>query len=142
MTTRNFLEANRRGNAHQRLTILVVDDDPLQLDSIGRGLNLLGYQCLQALHGGQAMEILSGPVGQTIDVLLTDMTMPGKSGFELLQLARTIRPDLPAIVFAGLAVNPDITQVRRIGVPILQKPFDPTRLDQTIRQLLNDRKKE
>jgi CheY-like chemotaxis protein len=118
------------------LRILVVDDDPDQLETICRGLTLYGYVCVQAIHAGQALEELHEPSGRSIGLLLTDMTMPGKSGYELLQLARTFRPDLPAIAITGLAVNPDIESIRRLGVPVLQKPFDPEKLDRTIRDLI------
>ncbi len=105
--------------------ILVVDDEPVQLDSIRRGLTLYGCEVMTALDGDEAMAVLKGQHGPTIDLLLTDLTMPSTSGCELLAKAKELFPSLPAIVITGLTYSPDIAAARRAGAPIMQKPFSP-----------------
>jgi CheY-like chemotaxis protein len=140
------MTADRRQEVVRRVSgnggpkrILVVDDDPIQLDTICRGLTLYGYECLRAAHAGKAMEYLNQPTERPISLLLTDMTIPGRSGYELLLYARALQPNLPAIVVTGLSLPPDILKVRRLGVPVLQKPFDPEMLSEAIYELLESR---
>lgn len=118
-----------------KMRILVVDDDPVQLETICRGLFLYGHDCLKAAHGGRALEILNSTDGNRVEVLLTDFTMPGKNGFEIIQLARRQRPNLPAVLITGLTAAYDSAAVEEMGIPVLQKPFDPDLLDRTIRQV-------
>jgi DNA-binding response OmpR family regulator len=120
------------------MRILVVDDDSVQLETICRGLFLYGHECIKALHGGQALDILKEPAGKQVEMLLTDYTMPGKNGFEVIQLARRIRPDLPAVLITGLTSAYDNVAVEEMGIPVLQKPFDPELLDRTICKVARD----
>ncbi len=123
----------------KKMRILIVDDEPTLLESISRGLFLYGFDSIKATHAGMAMELLNSEIGPNIDVLITDLTMPGKSGAELIELAHCVRPNLPVIVISGLTLNPELEKLRKKGIPILQKPFDPETLNTMIRQLLNHR---
>lgn len=123
----------------KKMKILIVDDEPHLLESISRGLFLYGYDSIKATHAGMAMELLNSEVGPNIDVLITDLTMPGKTGAELIELAHRTRPDLPVIVLSGLTLNPELEKLRKAGIPILQKPFDPETLNTIIQKLLNHR---
>ncbi len=118
------------------LKILVVDDEPHQLDTVRRGLFLYGYESEGVQDVDSAVETLSGPSGDTFDLVLTDLTMPGNSGIHLIEHVQKTRPDLPLIVITGLAATDEIDVVQQMGVPILQKPFEPDGLDKAIRKLL------
>jgi len=119
-----------------RLTVLIVDDEPVQLESLRRGLSLYGYDSVGADGAARAREILDGPGGKVIDILVSDLTMPGCSGYELVHAIRRTRPDLPVLAITGLACAPALAALRAAGVLVLQKPFDPEQLDRAIRQLV------
>jgi DNA-binding NtrC family response regulator len=118
--------------------ILVVDDESVQVESISRGLFLFGHEVVPALSSAEAEAVLRGSEGAEIDLLLTDMTMPGQSGLGLIDLAKEIRSDLPVVVITGLTTSPDVDEVKRRGIPVLGKPFAPDELDRTIRGIFAD----
>lgn len=117
--------------------ILVVDDEQHQLDTVCRGLFLYGYRCTGVLSVGAALEALVGAGGDPYDLVLTDLTMPGGSGVELIEQISRERPDLPVIVITGLAATREIERVRTKKIPLLQKPFEPDTLDAVIRRVLH-----
>ncbi len=118
------------------LRICVVDDEPAQLESIRRGLFLYGYQMLALDNGEAALELLRGELGRTIDLLVTDLTLPGASGYEVIGEARRLRPELPILAITGLSNTPEIDAIRKRGIPVLQKPFSPDQLAQAVRALV------
>jgi DNA-binding NtrC family response regulator len=117
--------------------ILVIDDEPHQLDTVCRGLRLYGYRCEGVSSVDSAIDALSRD--QDIDLLLTDLTLPGRSGIELIEWVRTERPALPIVVITGLAASAELAFVRDRHIPLLPKPFDPDTLDATLRRALGKR---
>jgi len=124
-----------------RTLVLVVDDEPDQLETLRRGLFLLGLDCLTARGCDEALAQLTGPGGARVGLLLTDLSMPGRSGAELIERARTARPELPVLVVTGLALSPEVMAVRARGIPILRKPFTPDQLGLAIAALLDARQR-
>jgi DNA-binding response OmpR family regulator len=118
------------------LKILVVDDEPAQRDTLCRGIRLMGHRCLPAADCREALEQLDA---RPPDVLVTDMTMPGESGLLLITRARQRRPDLPVIIISGLLSNSDLDAARDMGIPVLQKPFNPDQLEDAIHRLTRGR---
>lgn len=116
--------------------MLVVDDEADQLETLRRGLFLLGIECLTARCAAEALSHLEGPSGARVDLLLTDLTMPGESGAQLIDRARALRPELPVLVITGLALSPEVVALRARGIPILRKPFTPDELGRAIEALL------
>lgn len=112
--------------------VLVVDDDPVMRDTISRGLFLYGYDYVTASSTWEAIEILKSKVGRSVDLMLADLSEPGKFGMELVQNVLRLRPALPVIVVKGLKSSPTIEALRALGLTILPKPFDPDVLDETI----------
>jgi two-component system response regulator HydG len=117
--------------------ILVVDDEQHQLDTVCRGLFLYGYRCKGVLSVDAALEALVGEDGDAFDLVLTDLTMPGSSGVDLIEQILRERPGLPIVVITGLAATREIDIVRTRNIPLLQKPFEPDTLDAVIRQALH-----
>jgi two-component system, cell cycle response regulator CpdR len=99
--------------------VLVVDDDPLVLEAVGVMLEELGCETLRARSGTAALGTIAND--QTIDVLITDIQMPGLKGSELAARARQFRPELPVILLSGRETNSR-------GFPLLRKPFDQSDL--------------
>lgn len=115
--------------------VLVVDDEPVQLESIRRGLFLYGYETRCASSGDEALALFERRE-VAFDVIVTDLTMPGSSGFELIQRIRNTDPRFPVVVMTGLAASEEVEGLRRQGIPVVRKPFSPDDLDQAIRTLL------
>src|ERR1051326_8514995 len=81
-------------------TILVVDDTPEVLDSTAAIVEAAGYATLRCCGSHEALAVLHD--GRAIDLLLTDITMPGGAdGFELARQARAVRPLLPIAYVTG-----------------------------------------
>lgn len=114
--------------------ILVIHDEQHQLDTVCRGLLLYGYRCQGVQSVEAALDALAN--GDGVDLVLTDLTMPGRSGLELIECVRKDWPELPIVVITGLAATAEVGIVREMNIPLLQKPFDPDTLDATIRQAL------
>ena len=68
-------------------TLLLVDDEPANLDSLERIFAREGYRTLRAESGAAALDLLRG---EPVDVVLTDLMMPGLSGQELLKGVRAV----------------------------------------------------
>jgi DNA-binding response OmpR family regulator len=119
--------------------ILVVDDEPHQLDTVCRGLLLYGYGCQGVLSVTAALDALARQEDHGYDLVLTDLTMPGRSGLELIEQVRADWPDLPIVVITGLADTDETVMLRQKNIPLLRKPFDPDTLDAILRQTLSCR---
>src|SRR4051812_25105008 len=90
-------------------TILVVDDDPRTRETAVSLFEALGFEVLDTYSGADALSLLSRH--PDIEVLFTDVRMPGMSGTELAQKARRVRPDLHVVLtsgYPGEAPLPDI----------------------------------
>ena len=104
-------------------TILLVEDDELVRRFAHDQLVALGYRILEAASGPEALERLRG--GEHIDLLFTDMIMPGgMTGEQLALAARQIRPGLKVLYATGYAENAVFRQGQLFpGSPLLSKPY-------------------
>jgi CheY-like chemotaxis protein len=100
-------------------TVLVVDDDEDVRRVIIRILSGAGFEVLEADDALEAMATLRS--GASVDVLLTDLEMPGLAGAALVSQARTLDPHLPILVLSGRA-DPIVTTAE-LGVGCIAKPF-------------------
>jgi PAS domain S-box-containing protein len=104
-----------------KMTILVVDDDPLIAMSTVDMLEDLGHDVVGAGSGAQALEFLQKD--QQFDLLITDFSMPKMTGVQLAKAVREMRPELPILLATGYAELPPGSDLDlpRIGKPYLQK---------------------
>jgi PAS domain S-box-containing protein len=116
--------------------VLLVEDDPVVRLLMAEALTELGYRLLQAGNGREALKILES--GVPVDLLLTDVGLPGMSGKQLADEARRLRADLPVLFATGYAHD---AQARsgNLGArtAILSKPFAIEQLSSKLRALLN-----
>jgi CheY-like chemotaxis protein len=116
--------------------VLVVDDDDDQLQTLCRGLLYLGHACIIARTAAEALARLTGPFGDEIDLLLADLTSPGKPGAQVVERGRSMRPDLPVVMVTGLVRSSEVIALGAVGIPILRKPFTPDQLGHAIQAAL------
>ena len=127
-----------RGSGPRHL-VLVVDDEQGLRDLVCRTLRAEGYRTLEAAHGGEALELVeTGP--EPIDLVVTDVVMPGMDGRELGRRLAQSRPTLPILYMSAYDVN-DIFRrgSPRRSAPFLQKPFPRDGLINCVEELLRQR---
>jgi two-component system cell cycle sensor histidine kinase/response regulator CckA len=116
--------------------VLVVEDEASVLRLVRRVLEADGLIVLSAQDAEEALLLTSQHAG-TIDMLLTDVVMPGLNGLELAKRVMAERPQLRLLFMSGYAdhavVQRDIVDA---GRPFLQKPFAPDRLLARVREVL------
>jgi PAS domain S-box-containing protein len=81
--------------------VLLVDDDPLVLELLAGQLDAAGFSVVVAASGAEALGLLAA--GERIDVLVTDLAMPGMDGLALIREAQKCMPGLPAVLLTGYA---------------------------------------
>jgi len=120
-----------------RPSILVVDDDVDTCRNLADILTDLDYQVSTAHDGPSALE-LSARHGGGIDILVTDVVMPGMSGRELAERLAPERPSMRVLYTSGYTDDAMVRQgVLSAGVAFLQKPFVPDTLARKVREVLD-----
>jgi two-component system cell cycle sensor histidine kinase/response regulator CckA len=120
-------------------TVMLVEDEEGVRHLARDVLTRYGYRVLEASDGGAALRLAAAHPGP-IDLLLTDVVMPGMSGAELAGKFLALRPDVPVLYASGYADEAIVRHgVRDDEVPFLQKPFEPDDLVRRVRALV-DRK--
>jgi DNA-binding response OmpR family regulator len=118
-------------------TILIVEDDPDVRAFLVEALRDLNYRTLSAPDAGAALRILKR-ANNRIDLLLTDVVMPGLNGRELAVEAQQHRPDLKVLFMTGYSRNAIVHQGRLDpGIEMIQKPMSQRELAGRIRDLLD-----
>jgi len=124
------------GEAKAEATILLVEDDARLRNLTARLLRDGGYTVLEAENGEHALSIAD--YGQKrIDLVLTDVIMPGKSGPQLVEALRVSHPDLRFVYISGYTTGQlSDSSLIEAGACFLEKPFTRARLLTTIRGAL------
>jgi signal transduction histidine kinase len=118
-----------------RGTILLVEDDRRVRDLALRVLTQHGYDVIAAADADTALRSAAQRL-PTIDLLLTDIVMPGMSGLALAERLRSVRPSLRVVFMSGFSGKSQ-EELQRHGNPeILSKPFTPAALARRVREAL------
>jgi CheY-like chemotaxis protein len=118
-------------------TILFVDDDHHVCASASRALRARGYVVLEARDGDAALKYLRDQV-DGIDLLVTDVVMPGMDGRELADAARAEQPSLRVLYTSGYTDDAIVRHgIHHDEVPFLEKPYTVHHLAGKVRQLLD-----
>jgi len=106
--------------------VLIVDDDPVVRDSLGKWFESEGYQTAIANGAREALERLQA--GRW-DIALLDIKMPGVDGIELQAKLKEIEPELPVVIMTGYAsVETAVKALKNGAYDYITKPFDPDEL--------------
>lgn len=107
---------------HREDTILIVDDDKGARETLVEMLEMNGYRCLATEDGAQA---IARAKSDEVDLVMTDMHMPGLSGLDLIGEIRKIDDSIPVILITGYpSVDTAVEAMKRGAVEFLSKPFD------------------
>jgi len=119
-------------------TILVVDDEPVVLETVRDGLTAHGFQVLTAAGGDEALQVAQAHQG-SIALALVDVVMPGMSGPEVVQRLHAARPDLKILFMSGFSTEVVVVHGLDTGDPLLVKPFSLDTLNRKVREILDYR---
>ena len=115
-------------------TVLVVDDDQANLDSVARIFQREGLETLTAHNGTEALELLRRP---EVSVMVTDLMMPGMDGQELLKAARTIRPDVEVVLMTAYGtVETAVAAMKDGAYDFITKPLKRHALVKAVQKAL------
>ena len=117
-----------------RARILIVDDEPDMVENCARILARGGHQCFTTTDPAEAVALLES---ERLDLLLTDLKMPGIDGLELLRRAHDVDPALPVIVITAFAtIESAVAAVKEGAFDYLPKTFSVDQLTVAIERAL------
>ena len=122
-------------NAYVGETVLVVEDEPVVRGLIVELLTELGYHTLEASDGPKGLEVLQSK--RHIDLLVTDIGLPGLNGRQVADAGRLLRPDLKILFMTGYAENAALASgFLDHGMAMITKPFAMEALATRVRETL------
>ena len=137
MTQVTYFEYNTKMTTAPKLTILLVDDDRNFLHVLNYHVQEFGYQTIPASSGEEALEHVRD---QKVDLVVTDLKMPGMDGLRFLAEVRRTSPDIPVIVLtAHGSIDKAVEAVKAGASDFLTKPFEREEIRQSIETALKIR---
>jgi CheY-like chemotaxis protein len=120
------------------LRVLLVEDDDDNRELMAEVLVAAGCQVFSAASGQEGLDTLAG---NPVDVVVTDVGMPGMGGLELARAAKAIAPSVPVVIVTGWAEREDIARARGKDVDaVLIKPVDPDALTAAVVEVVQARR--
>ena len=116
----------------QKPRVLLVDDDRSVLDALGAVIESEGFELVRAADGREAVEKFRW---QPIDIVLLDLNMPVRGGWETLERLTTINPLLPVIIITARSDAYPVAMATAVAA-LMQKPLDIPLLLEAMRELL------
>ncbi len=117
-------------------TILLVEDEPEVRSLVQRLLKMQGYTVVAAANPDEALAIIRDFKGH-IDLMVTDVVMPGMSGRQLAERLAKILPDLKVLFVSGYTDDAIVHHgILDPGTAVLQKPFTPQTLARKVREVI------
>ncbi len=117
-------------------TVLIVEDDPAVRALVRDVLSELGYQFVEAEDGNAAMPVLES--SQRIDLLISDVGLPGMNGRQLAEIGRQLRPGLKVLFITGYAEHAAVRGgFLDTGMQMITKPFNLDLLTARVREMIN-----
>ena len=130
-------QATAMQHAEEGEVVLVVEDESVVRGLILEELHELGYAALEAVDGNSGLEMLRSK--RRIDLLITDIGLPGLNGRQLADAARLLRPSLKVLFMTGYAENAALASgFLEPGMEMITKPFAMDALAGRIRSMLSE----
>jgi CheY-like chemotaxis protein len=105
----------------RKASILVIDDEPEIRNSLSELLSLEGHEVTVAQDGEEGLSTFQT---KEFDMVLTDLGMPGMSGWQLAEKIKKLSPETPVAIITGWGLQPDRERMKRSGVDLfISKPF-------------------
>ena len=123
-------------------SVLIVDDSPVMRSFIRRVLGLSGFEVGETMEAGNGEEALAQLSAHRVDVILTDINMPGMNGEELLRKleADGVLRRIPALVISTDATKERVLRMLSLGAEgYMSKPFTPESLREELERVLGER---
>jgi CheY-like chemotaxis protein len=121
-----------------RETLLLIEDEREVRDLAVMALQRDGYTVITAADGPAALRAAEAP-GKTLDLVVSDVVLPGASGPETVAKLRERFPDVGVLYISGYPEDRiDASEFKRSAVGFLSKPFKPSELSRAVRILLDD----
>lgn len=117
-------------------TILLVEDEPFVREATSGILRHAGFEVLPAENAGQALQVYE-ECGERIDLVMTDMSLPGATGQQLTRDLRRHSPDLPALMTSGYSNQEFDVEVPALRIFFLAKPYCRRTLLEKIESILH-----
>jgi len=119
------------------IVILIVDDDEIVRMTYNVLIASLGYHCLLAVDGVEAVAVLQST---SVDLVLTDVVMPGMDGLELLAHVKANYPNTDVIVSTGFYEKASYAEVIKAGaIDFIKKPIDQAELEAKLARVMRER---
>ncbi len=113
---------------------LIVDDDPIVLDSCKRVFEAEGFEVCVVPSADQALKAMKNSI---FDILLIDVKMPERDGMYLIRAVKKQWPEIPIVVMSGYPTPETIAEGLKLGAEeFIAKPFTPDELLKIVRQVL------
>lgn len=119
---------------HSSTTILYIDDEPMNLMLFNLNFNKK-YNIILGASGGEGLEILS--MNNSVDIVFSDMRMPGINGVEFIRLAKEQYPEISYFILTGYEINDEISEALNSGLidGYFRKPYFPPELEVAIEKI-------
>jgi signal transduction histidine kinase/CheY-like chemotaxis protein len=122
---------------HHAKRILVIEDDELSRELLKKALSMNGHQIEEVPEGAEG---LSKFKADNFDLVITDLSMPGISGWEVAKGVKEKNPRVPVILLSGWAILQDEEELKKAGVDfVLSKPCSIDELHRTVDEALRER---
>jgi nitrogen-specific signal transduction histidine kinase/CheY-like chemotaxis protein len=120
-------------------TVLLVDDEEMIRDVAASMLEKIGYRVIVSSSGEEAVDVVTGS-GESIQIVVLDMIMPGMDGGETFDRIRALQPRIPVLLSSGYTIDGQATEILNRGCNgFIQKPFNLSELSTKIREILDSR---
>jgi signal transduction histidine kinase/DNA-binding response OmpR family regulator len=117
--------------------ILLVEDDDLNREIFEEYVNVAGHECRSARKGTEAVEILER---ERFDLVVTDLSMPGMSGWQVARHAKDADPTVPVVLLTGWSIQQEEEKIRESGVDfVVSKPCSLDRFRRMVEEALGTR---
>jgi len=120
--------------SHHNSRILIVDDDKVSLLMLKKHLLRQGYEVFCADNGQVALSLLGK---QWVNLVITDLIMPGMDGVQLMHAAKALHPALPFILYTAQgSIESAVSAIKQGAIDYIEKPFHPQTLDVVLQRTL------